>query len=263
MDIPTALEKISGGKPSVVEQLVEPVATTAVRPAAPVELDVGPDEDYPQVTVVTQVVPQQQAQKPAISEATILPVPKNKINEVTLVVGAPPPPQPEVMQLTIATKPPTSEVSEVSITTKPPPQMDIQQVPVSTVDFGPASTAIPTMVFVRKDFENIAREEEIHAEPTQFLQPIKPQVVHEGDTALFMAIVAGTEPEITWYKDHTVLEQGKDPRVTMVFNPTERTSLLTIENASPADFGNYTCEATNMAGRAKCTANLVVVRKYL
>lgn len=46
------------------------------------------------------------------------------------------------------------------------------------------------------------------------------------------------------------------------FNPETGECSLVINHAEPGDVGVYSCRATNVAGRATCTANVVVVRQF-
>ena len=241
-------KQTEGKRPAEVEE-ARPVAEEIVpemsakkQPPPFIEKQPSPEEIYPEITKSEEVTLKEEGRA----------VPPAQEQQIEPVQAVHPPSEQDL----------DTDAMTVRVVTRSPPKEQSKIAKTERVDFGPASTGIPTMVFVRKDFETITKEEEDHVEPTQFTQPIRPQVVEEGGTAVFMAVLTGTDPEITWYKDHVVLEQGKDPRITMVYNSDEHTSLLTIENARPDDFGNYTCEALNMAGRAKCTANLVVVRKY-
>ena len=99
-------------------------------------------------------------------------------------------------------------------------------------------------------------------QPPRFTKPIQPCVVREGDTCMFTAIVQGApQPEITWLKDKVELSPG--PRHIMQFDPETGQCSLTIKDALPEDVGVYSCRGTNVAGKATCTANVVVVREYL
>jgi len=98
-------------------------------------------------------------------------------------------------------------------------------------------------------------------QPPRFVRPIQPCVVREGDSCEFTAAVSGVPvPEIAWLKDKVdlVLVPG---RHQASFNPDTGECSLVIQRAEPGDVGVYSCRATNVAGRATCTANVVVVRK--
>ena len=53
-----------------------------------------------------------------------------------------------------------------------------------------------------------------------------------------------------------------DARIQFFYDIQTNTCKLVMANASEADVGVYSCRASNPAGRATCTANVVVVRKY-
>ena len=68
------------------------------------------------------------------------------------------------------------------------------------------------------------------------------------------------QPEIVWLKDKVALSLSN--KHVMAFDTETGTCTLTIVNAEPGDVGVYSCRAENLAGKATCTANVVVVRKY-
>lgn len=99
------------------------------------------------------------------------------------------------------------------------------------------------------------------AQPPKFSTPIHPCVVKEGELCTFSAVVAGApQPEVVWLKDKVPLA----PNEHYVTDHDKATNLctLTINAAKPEDIAVYSCQATNIAGKATCTANVVVVRKY-
>jgi len=99
-------------------------------------------------------------------------------------------------------------------------------------------------------------------QPPKFVRPIQPCVVREGESCEFTAAVSGVPvPEISWLKDKVDLVLVPGKHVT-AFNPETGECSLVINRAEPGDVGVYSCRATNIAGRATCTANVVVVRKY-
>ena len=122
------------------------------------------------------------------------------------------------------------------------------------------------------------------ATPPTFVQPIQPQIVKEHGTCTFRCKIAGNPmPQVTWYwdfrkedkialsnKDHKEerkikshkIEIPPSPKITKHFDSETGVCSLVIENVTEEEATNVTCEATNPAGRASCTANLVVVRKY-
>lgn len=85
--------------------------------------------------------------------------------------------------------------------------------------------------------------------PEILLAPITPHI-DPGDTIRLTCQADGTpEPEIEWLLDNrrilpqtAALNDGKDVII--------EEGLLVITNADPGDSGEYTCLATNNAGRA-------------
>ena len=76
----------------------------------------------------------------------------------------------------------------------------------------------------------------------------------------FVPFAGAPQPEIIWLKDKVVLSPSA--KHVMSFDTETGTCRLTIVNAEPSDVGVYSCRAENLAGKATCTANVVVVRKY-
>lgn len=85
--------------------------------------------------------------------------------------------------------------------------------------------------------------------------------MREGDNCVFMGVVhAAPSPTIVWLKDQKEIQPSD--RVHMAFDADTMTTSLTILKCTPEDVGVYSCRAMNPAGKATCTANAVVVRKY-
>jgi titin len=98
----------------------------------------------------------------------------------------------------------------------------------------------------------------VSGEPPRFSKPIQPQVVKDGENATFVAQVSGAPlPTIVWLKDKKEFT-GTD-HLRMTYDVNTNTCTLTIVNARESDIGVYSCRASNAAGRATCTANVVVV----
>ena len=94
----------------------------------------------------------------------------------------------------------------------------------------------------------------------RFTRPIQPQVVREGETATFNAITSGApQPEVMWLKDKK--EMKPNDRIKMHYNKDTSLCELVIQKANQSDVGVYSCRASNTAGKATCTANVVVVRE--
>ncbi|PNF34025.1 hypothetical protein B7P43_G03475 [Cryptotermes secundus] len=91
-----------------------------------------------------------------------------------------------------------------------------------------------------------------------FIQRLQPVTAKPNKTALFTCKVHGYPfPELTWYHNGVEIQ----PTSSTVFKVVESTATLEISNVTPDDVGNYTCQASNPAGVATSTANLVVIEK--
>ena len=96
----------------------------------------------------------------------------------------------------------------------------------------------------------------------KFMRPIQPCIVVEGQTCTFSAVVSGDpQPEFTWLKEKVDLKMTESHSTT--FDPATKTCSLIIVKCQQADTGVYSCKASNTAGSATCTANVVVTRKYI
>ena len=105
------------------------------------------------------------------------------------------------------------------------------------------------------------REQGMVAAPPRFKAPIQPQVQRPGETCRLEARLSGAPwPEVTWTKDARPLVLDARRHVIVVDAARGEVSLL-IRDLVAGDTGDYKCEARNAAGRASCTANVVVVRK--
>jgi len=96
----------------------------------------------------------------------------------------------------------------------------------------------------------------------KFVEPIQPCVVVEGDSCTFRAVVRGDpQPEVEWLKEK--VELAMTERHSASYEPLSGVCSLVLTNCQQSDTGVYSCRATNVCGRATCTANVVVVRQYL
>ena len=96
----------------------------------------------------------------------------------------------------------------------------------------------------------------------KFTRPIQPCIVIEGQPCTFSAIVSGDpQPDITWLLEKVDLKMTQ--RHSTTFDPATKTCSLIISNCQQADTGVYSCKASNTAGSATCTANVVVTRKSI
>lgn len=162
--------------------------------------------------------------------------------ECTLSVGPPPT---EVIEMQIA--------PEVKVTPKEVVPEEVTR--KLSVESGSSRASSDSIKVIKKVVKRTS------GTPPKFMKPIQPCVVREGDTCTFTATVTGApQPEIAWLKDKADLPPNE--RYVMEFDQDSGICKLSIKDAKPEDVGVYSCRATNLAGRATCTANVVVVRKY-
>jgi len=92
--------------------------------------------------------------------------------------------------------------------------------------------------------------------PPYFIQRLQPVAAEPNKTAVFTCQVNGHPfPELTWYRNGVEIQ----PTSQTVFKVFESTATLEISSVTPDDVGNYTCQASNPAGIATSTANLLVI----
>ena len=71
----------------------------------------------------------------------------------------------------------------------------------------------------------------------------------DGNRVSLLCDVSGVpDPQITWEKDGTEVQRGG--------------TSYTIETSVESDSGNYSCIASNIAGKTKATSRLNVLREY-
>lgn len=94
----------------------------------------------------------------------------------------------------------------------------------------------------------------------KFIQRVEPVVAERDKPALLTCTVEGTPfPEITWYKNEAVFHANERVSINMV----ENTVTLEFSKVEPQDVAVYSCKATNSAGVATSTANLVILGSYV
>jgi hypothetical protein len=105
--------------------------------------------------------------------------------------------------------------------------------------------------------------EEISHEPPQFKDPIKPQIRRVGESCTFTACVIGEpRPLVKWLRNKQPIDTSDVVnRIQLEYDSETVNYCLTIIDCQLDDTGTYSCQANNEAGKATCTANLVVVRK--
>lgn len=92
--------------------------------------------------------------------------------------------------------------------------------------------------------------------PPLFTEPLKDVQVDEDHPATFNCRVSGKpEPEITWYKDDSLIEAGERHVIKMDF---DNLCVLMIPKSDLDDEGTYKCEAKNECGQDSTYSELVV-----
>ncbi|NXG04874.1 TITIN protein, partial [Sakesphorus luctuosus] len=90
-----------------------------------------------------------------------------------------------------------------------------------------------------------------------FTQPLQSVVALEGSAATFEAHISGFPvPEVSWFRDGQVLSAAALPGVQISFS--DGRAKLVIPTVTEANSGRYTVQATNGAGQATSTAELLV-----
>ncbi|OCT63664.1 hypothetical protein XELAEV_18044763mg [Xenopus laevis] len=92
-------------------------------------------------------------------------------------------------------------------------------------------------------------------EPPKFIKKLETtKVVKIGDSIRCECKISGSpEIKITWYKNDTEIKSNEKYSMSFIdFIP-----VLEINNLSPEDNGDYTCEASNDAGSASCSIKIV------
>ncbi|XP_071942485.1 uncharacterized protein [Antedon mediterranea] len=89
-----------------------------------------------------------------------------------------------------------------------------------------------------------------------FIQPLSPVEVQDGESVrLEVKVVGNPEPEIKWFRDGNELQE--DQHYQYVLDEDDTWSLILAE-ATPADAGEFTCQAENCHGSVSCKAYLNV-----
>ncbi|RZF40114.1 hypothetical protein LSTR_LSTR011242 [Laodelphax striatellus] len=91
--------------------------------------------------------------------------------------------------------------------------------------------------------------------PPKFSTLVMGKIVDQGVDVSLEGIVDGfPQPDVKWLKNGEELISGANLNITQDLNRVK----LTISSVSASDAGKYTCTASNSAGSASCTADLVV-----
>lgn len=221
--------------------------------------ELEPEQD---LSTVTENITEPEELKDSVMEESILP----DVNERKM----PPPgsvsPQPEVyssiteLDVDASKESDIQAIEEEAISATPRAKIiDLREPNLKTYQALEGQTEESIVVMQTEDIITVESTE--RCEPAQFVRPIQPVVVKETQDGVFSAVVRGLPlPSVNWLRDDVLITPSD--RFTVALDDSLGVATFTIHQAQPGDFGNYTCIATNSAGRAKCTANLVVVREY-
>nr|XP_023657555.1 titin-like isoform X5 [Paramormyrops kingsleyae] len=90
-----------------------------------------------------------------------------------------------------------------------------------------------------------------------FIQPLQSVVALEGSAATFEALISGVPvPEVSWFRDGQVLSAATLPGAQISFS--DGRAVLMIPAVTAAHSGRFSVRATNGAGQATSTAELLV-----
>lgn len=93
----------------------------------------------------------------------------------------------------------------------------------------------------------------------KFTKRVEPVVAEEGKPTRLICTVEGTPfPEVVWYKNEEIFHATERVYVNIV----ENTVTLEFTKVEPQDVAIYSCRASNPAGVATSTANLVILGIY-
>ncbi|CAB0015352.1 unnamed protein product, partial [Nesidiocoris tenuis] len=94
--------------------------------------------------------------------------------------------------------------------------------------------------------------------PPRFLERIQPIISEEEKPIEFRCVFEGfPRPKITWTHNGQEITETEEVEITV----TETVAILRIRKVRKSDVGTYSCRASNPAGVATCTANLVIIEK--
>lgn len=95
----------------------------------------------------------------------------------------------------------------------------------------------------------------IKKRPPKFVSPVIGKIVDVGADVVLEGILDGLPtPEVKWLKNGIELKPSDDINITYSHNK----ATLELKNVDSASTGKFTCEASNDAGTAVCTSDVVV-----
>lgn len=128
---------------------------------------------------------------------------------------------------------------------------------MSVVEEKSASTAIVGQdTFAKIDkVQEIVPKPVIKKRPPKFVTPVIGKIVDVGADVVLEGILDGLPtPEIKWLKNGIELKSSDDVKISYSHNKTT----LELKNVNSNSSGKFTCEASNEAGTAVCTSDVVV-----
>lgn len=118
-------------------------------------------------------------------------------------------------------------------------------------EFGSAWTEAPVIVVKEGTMPTTG-------EAPDFLEPVRPVTVVQGDTAVLEGKITGSPaPEVKWYRGKDLITPATDARYK-VDNLPDGTVRLTIKDAKIEDMGEFRCEASNEYGDVWSDVTLTV-----
>ncbi|KAK9882445.1 hypothetical protein WA026_021476 [Henosepilachna vigintioctopunctata] len=109
-----------------------------------------------------------------------------------------------------------------------------------------------------KDYEKVPKAKTIKPMPPKFVKKIEPVSAELKKPTRFTCIVDGSPfPTIEWYKNEVLIDITNRVYVNIV----ENSVTLEFETVEAQDEGIYSCRASNCAGHATTTANLIVLEE--
>nr|CAD7423862.1 unnamed protein product [Timema monikensis] len=92
-----------------------------------------------------------------------------------------------------------------------------------------------------------------HVIPPRFIQPLRPQIVAEGEVVILETIVESfPTSSFQWFLHNIPITSSPELRVVTEDNRT----MLLVSEITPEQAGNYTCRAENVGGSVTCTASV-------
>lgn len=106
--------------------------------------------------------------------------------------------------------------------------------------------------------ETVERHEEL--QPPSFVKPLTPlQAVTGSEVKMTCKVIGQPMPELSWFQNKVCIDQSEE--IVITYDTTTGDASLLIPEVYPEDQGLYSCVATNPAGKATTTANIIVSKE--